>query len=89
MIGAHYWKNQWFLKKNQLWNELHRIHHIPCTLIHGRYDVVAIPKTSWEMHKAWPGSKLIIAPRSGHLCSEPKMTEAITAAMDKLAQRFA
>ena len=88
-IGDHFRKHRWFLGENQLWNELDRITHIPCTLIHGRYDIVALPRTSYELHKAWPGSELIIAPRSGHMSSEPGMAEAMTAVMDKLAGTLA
>lgn len=88
MIGAHYWNHAWFLEPGQLWNNLDRIHHIPCTLIHGRFDVVTVPKTAYELHQAWPGSELIIVPRTAHMSSEPEMAKAITATMDQLADRF-
>ncbi|MYC52234.1 MAG: alpha/beta fold hydrolase [Gammaproteobacteria bacterium] len=88
-IGEHFRKHRWFMDENQLWKELDRITHIPCTLIHGRYDIVAVPRTSYELHKAWPGSELIIASASGHMSSEPGMAEAMTATMDKLAGTLA
>ena len=89
LIGAHYWENRWFFEEGQLWRHLGRITHLPCTLIHGRYDVVAIPRTSYELHKAWPGSELVLAPRSGHMSEEPENARAITATLDRLASRFA
>lgn len=89
MISAHYWKHRWFLEEGQLWRDLPRIVHLPCTLIHGRYDVVTVPRTSHRLHKAWPGSELVIVPRSGHMSSEPGMAAAITAAMDRLARDLA
>lgn len=88
LIGAHYWQNRWFLEEGQLWRDLGRIVHLPCTLIHGRYDAVTIPRTSYELHQAWPGSELIIAPRAGHMSSEPENARAITATMDRLALRL-
>jgi proline iminopeptidase len=89
LISAHYWAHRWFLGEGQLWTDLPRITHLPCTLIHGRYDVVTVPRTSHRLHQAWPGSELVIAPRAGHLSSEPEMARAITAAMERLALRLA
>lgn len=88
MISAHYWAHRWFLDEGQLWVDLPRIVHLPCTLVHGRYDVVTVPRTSHRLHKAWPGSELVIVPRSGHMSSEPEMALAISAVMDRLAQRL-
>lgn len=87
LIGAHYWQHRWFLEENELWSRLDRIAHIPCVIIHGRYDVVAMPRISWELHRAWPRSELFIVPRSGHMSSEPEMARVITKTMDKLADR--
>lgn len=36
------------------------------TIIQGRYDVVCPPQTAWELHKAWPGSRLFMIPDAGH-----------------------
>lgn len=88
LVGAHYWVNRWFLREGQLWEDLGRVVHLPCTLIHGRYDVVAMVRTSYELHRAWPGSELLITPRSGHMSDEPENARAITSTMDRLALRF-
>jgi proline iminopeptidase len=89
LIGAHYWEHRWFLEEGQLWRDLARITHLPCTLVHGRYDAVSFPRTSYELHRAWPGSELIITPRSGHMSEEPESARAITRTMDRLADLFA
>lgn len=88
MIGGHYWNHQWFLRPGQLRADLPRITHLPCVLIHGRYDVVAMPRTSYELHKAWPGSELHLVERAGHLTSEPPMARVTTDALDRLAARL-
>lgn len=36
------------------------------TIIQGRYDVVCPPRTAWELHKAWPSSRLFMIPDAGH-----------------------
>lgn len=35
-------------------------------IIQGRYDVVCPPQTAWNLHRAWPGSRLFIIPDAGH-----------------------
>jgi proline iminopeptidase len=37
---------------------LHRIAHIPAVLIHGLHDVSGPLDTAWELHQAWPASRL-------------------------------
>jgi proline iminopeptidase len=89
MIGSHYWEHQWFLRPRQLWSDLSRITHLPCALIHGRYDAVAVPRISYELHRAWPGSELYIVERAGHMTSEPPIAALATQVLDRLAARLA
>jgi len=35
----------------QILDDLHKIRHIPATVIQGRYDVVCPAETAWELHK--------------------------------------
>jgi len=85
LIGGHYWENQWFLGPRQIWNDLPRITHLPCALIHGRYDVVALARISYELQRAWPGSTLHIVERAGHMTSEPPIAETCAAVLDGFA----
>jgi proline iminopeptidase len=34
--------------------------------VQGRYDVVCPPITAWQLHKAWPETKLHWIPDAGH-----------------------
>jgi proline iminopeptidase len=36
------------------------------TIVQGRYDVVCPPVTAWDLHKAWPESKLHWISDAGH-----------------------
>ena len=36
------------------------------TIVQGRYDVVCPPITAWELHQAWPESKLHWVHDAGH-----------------------
>lgn len=78
-LETYYYKhNSWLTKDNQIIEDLHRIKHIPCTIVHGRYDVQCRVSGAYELHKAWPGSKLIIVP-DGHM--GPLIDEAMLQAV--------
>jgi hypothetical protein len=48
--------------------------------VHGRYDVVCPLQNAWDLHKAWPQSKLVISPNSGHSAYEPENAAALVEA---------
>ena len=74
-IECHYFINGGFFQDdNQLLANIDRITHIPATIVQGRYDIVCPAASAYELHKAWPNSKLIIAERSGHSALEPEIT---------------
>jgi proline iminopeptidase len=65
-LVTHYWGNDSFLPDGQILAEMNRVAHIPATLIHGRYDVSGPLDTAWRLHKAWPGSQLVVLGDAGH-----------------------
>lgn len=70
-IECHYFVNNAFFKgDNYILENISRIKNIPGVIIQGRYDVVCPAKSAWELHKAWPSSKLIIVPDAGHAAGE-------------------
>lgn len=70
-IECHYFINNSFFETNNfLIENLSGIRHIPAVLIQGRYDVVCPARSAWDLHKAWPESKLHIIPESGHAAGE-------------------
>ena len=84
-IECHYFYNQIFLKDpNHILNNIDKIKHIPCSLVHGRYDVVCPVKNAWEMHKLWPEMQLFIEPTSGHSAFEKNITAKLVELTDSL-----
>jgi proline iminopeptidase len=80
-IECHYFINGGFFKEDgQLLKNIDRIQHIPAVIVQGRYDVVCPPESAYQLHKAWPASKLIVAPGSGHSALEPEITAHLLAA---------
>ena len=82
-IECHYFVHDCWLEPNQLVKNAERIRHIPTWIIHGRYDVVCPVKNAWDLHKAFPESKLLIIPDAGHAYDEPGILNALVSATDE------
>jgi proline iminopeptidase len=82
-IESHYFVHGGFFDvEDQLLRDAHRLAGIPGAIVHGRYDVVCPAQNAWELHKAWPGSKLLISPSAGHSAYEPENAAALVEAAD-------
>ena len=64
-LVTHYWAGDGFLSPSIL-ERMDRLTGIPATLIHGRRDVSGPTLAAWQLHRAWPGSELIIVEGEGH-----------------------
>jgi proline iminopeptidase len=58
-LVTHYWSHSGF-GGDEILGRTDRLAGIPGTLIHGRRDVSSPVVTAWELHRAWPGSELIV-----------------------------
>ncbi len=65
-LVTHYWSHGCFLTDGQLLAGMPRLAEIPATLIHGRYDVSGPADVAWQLHRAWPGSRLVLLDDAGH-----------------------
>ena len=79
-LVTHYWSNGCFLDDAPIAASMHRIAQIPAVLVHGRYDVSGPLDTAWDLHRAWPASRLIVLDDAGH--GGPSMTEAVVEALN-------
>ncbi|NLY93366.1 MAG: prolyl aminopeptidase, partial [Myxococcales bacterium] len=43
--------------------------------------------TAYELHRAWPGSELVIVPDAGHAVTEAGIVEALVRATQSFAHR--
>jgi proline iminopeptidase len=71
---------------NEVLANMARIAHIPATLIHGLHDVSGPLDTAWELHKAWPASRLVVVDDAGHFGGS--MGEQFTTAIDAMADQL-
>ena len=90
-IEMHYAKNNYFIKENQILDNISKIPDVPITIIHGRKDLTCLPESSWSVHQALvnsnlANSKLVIVPDAGHLAGEPAMIDALVSSTDQMAE---
>jgi len=77
LFESWYMKNRCFLEEGQLLREAPRLSGVPTYIVQGRYDVICAPSSAWKLHKALPGSRLVLAEASGHSGSEPNIQKAL------------
>jgi len=83
-MEAHYMVHRGFLDEGQLLRDIDRIAHLPAVLVQGRYDMVCPPASAWELHRAWPDSRLVMVPDAGHAAMEPGIRRAIVQSLNAL-----
>jgi proline iminopeptidase len=83
-IECHYFVNGGFLdRETQLLDDVHKIRHIPATIVQGRFDVVCPMRSAWDLHRAWPEAELKIVPDSGHSAFEAGIARELVMATDR------
>jgi proline iminopeptidase len=88
-IETHYFVNGNFMSDNQLLDDIGRVRHLPCTVIQGRYDMICPIATADELHRAWPGSNMVIVPDAGHSAMDAGVRAALVAATERGKRVFA
>jgi proline iminopeptidase len=74
-----------FLPEGRLLADAGRLAGIPGVMVHGRLDVSGPLDTAWQMHRAWPGSELVVVGDAGH--SSSSLGPAIGTAIERFADR--
>ena len=88
-IECHYFINRAFFNTdNWLIEHIEAIRKVPAIIIHGRYDVVCPLEAAWDLHRAWPESRLEIIADAGHSASEPGITDALVRATDEFRRLY-
>ena len=85
-IECHYFVNKGFFERESaLLEGASKLGQIPGVIVQGRYDVVCPPESAWDLHRAWPESKLIVVPDAGHSAMEPGILHELISATDTFA----
>jgi proline iminopeptidase len=80
-IECHYFVNRGFFRfDGELLAGVGRLRHIPCTIVHGRYDVVTPLRSAFDLRAAWPEADLRIVADAGHAMTEPGIIHELVSA---------
>lgn len=77
-IECHYFvHNGFFDSESWILENIHKIRHIPASIVQGRYDIVCPPISAWDLHCAWPEADFHMIPCAGHSMTEPAIQEKL------------
>lgn len=77
LIENYYMANNCFVDDDQLLRNAGKLTGIPTVIVHGRYDVICPPINAYLLHKAIPGSKLVMVEAAGHSGSAAPVAAAL------------
>ena len=83
-IESHFFVNDCFIEENQIIKNIDKILGIPCTIVHGQYDVVCPIRQAYDLNQVYPKSRLIVAKDAGHSLLEPTISKEILSIFDEL-----
>ena len=83
-IESHFFVNDCFIEENQIIKNIDKILGIPCTIVHGQYDVVCPIRQAYDLNQVYPKSRLIVAEDAGHSLLEPTISKEILSIFDEL-----
>jgi proline iminopeptidase len=78
LFECYFLKNRCFIEENYILANIGNINHLPCSIVHGRYDIVCQPSAAYALHQAWPKSRLNMVPMAGHSTSDTAIAKALT-----------
>ncbi len=84
-IVTWYFSHDAWLEDDELLRNAGRLDGVPGVLVHGRLDLGSPLEGPWALHKAWPGSELVVVENAGHETQTPGVNEAVVAALDRFA----
>ena len=87
IIGNHYDANNYFVPKNTIYKNMHKIKHIPTIMVEGRYDMVTPMKIAYKLSKMMDHCELMIV-RGGHATIEEAITKGLVKASDALKSKW-
>ena len=83
-IESHFFVNECFIEENQIIKNIDRILDIPCTIVHGQYDIVCPIRQAYDLNQVYLKSRLIVAEDAGHSLLEPTISKEILSIFDEL-----
>ena len=79
-LESYYIKHRYFIAEDQVLANVQKIRHIPCYLIHGRFNMMCPLEGAWTLQQALPAATLRIVRDAGHSDRETGIIDAIIGA---------
>lgn len=87
-LENHYFVNKGFLEEDgQILRDVHRIAHVPGTIVQGRYDMICPPISAHALAAKWPGGRLQMVRAAGHALSEPGISQELVRLMRSVGEK--
>ncbi len=77
LLEHHYFQHQCFFTPDQLLSNVNKISHLPCQIVHGRYDMICKAENAYSLASLWPKAQLNWVPDAGHSASETGISQAL------------
>jgi proline iminopeptidase len=87
-MEAHYFRNDCFMRPDQLMAEAGKLKGIPGIIVQGRYDLLCPPSTSHALAAAWPDAEVRIVEGAGHSLYDPGVRDAVMKAIADVASNL-
>lgn len=84
-IENHYFRNDGFIRPNQILEDAHRLAGIPGIIVHGRFDMVCPLENALLLHEQWQDSELHIIRDAGHSAHDAGNRDALLRATEEIA----
>jgi proline iminopeptidase len=87
-IMAHYAKHNFFLKKDQIIDNIDRISTLPLFIVHGKADIVSTEMDVQNLHIKCAHSKLVMIEDAGHSSFNRHIVIALMAAAKEMSTSY-
>jgi len=84
-IESYYYSNHCFMADNHIIDNIDKVSHLSCILVHGRYDMVCKLEGSQMIAQHWSNCQLQIVPGAGHSSSEIGIIDALIQSTNTMA----
>lgn len=88
-IELHYAKHAYFIRENQILDNMHRLPKVPVRLIHGQLDWICPVESSYLLAQAIDGASLQVLEAVGHVAGESGMRDALRDGADSVLSELA
>lgn len=87
-VQLHFLANDFFLRPNELLDNLWRIGNRPAIIVQGRLDMVCPPATALAVAQSIEGSELRMVASGGHSALQPEIATELRAATQRMRSRI-